>query len=234
MKLRVFLLFIVIAGIAKGQEDDVYRKTEPHKTDSVIKLSPYNRTQNYYTPFHQAIIDTSKKSNVSKIGVYVSAAFGSGNIAGIYPNLVALFSCSIAYKSHLFTLTRAGYGQLFYGGSQGEIIYQGSYVGLLFGESIRFKYAMVSLSAGLAYSNVQIYENYYYSIPPIVSYQGISLPIELKVFLHTRNGIGLGVHIAKNIITPIQDSPFYFGFGFVFGKYNKVKRTHNSNFGSWN
>jgi hypothetical protein len=90
---------------------------------------------------------------------------------------------------------------------------------------------MVSLSAGVAYANIIITDNIQ-GIPPIISYQGISVPIELKVLFHARNGIGLGVHIAKNIVAPYYNSSFYFGFAIVFGSWNTIKRTHTNNFGS--
>ena len=211
MKKLISVLFIFLFLKENAQSDSInYTKKE---------------FTNYYAPFHPTIQDTAGKSVVSKIGVYVSVAIGSGNILGIYPNPVALLSCSVAYKSHLFTLTRAGYGQLIYGGSEGETTFNANYIGLLYGQSMRFKYAMVSLSAGLAYSRILISDNLSW-IPPIVSYQGISFPVELKVFLHARNGIGLGIHVAKNIIFPYQNSPFYFGVAIVFGSWNTIKKTN--------
>jgi hypothetical protein len=104
---------------------------------------------------------------VGTLGVYISAAIGFGNVWS-YPGLASLLSISAAYKSHLITLTRAGYGQILYGGTQGETTYNGSYIGILYGQAIRFKYAMVSLSASVALTNILITENIPY-IPPIVS-----------------------------------------------------------------
>jgi|GEM_PF-6675212 len=216
MKCTVLLLLFSCA--LWGQVDDVYWKRETQKSDTLTGTSAYN----FYAPWHLTIKDTLRKSRVSKVGVYASMAIGYGNVAS-YENLAALFSCSVAYKSHLFTITRAGYGQLIYGGRQGETTYNGSYIGILYGQSIRYKYAMISLSAGVAYANIIITENLSW-VPPIVNYQGVSLPIELKVFFHARNGIGLGVHVAKNIVSPYNYSPFYFGGAIVFGAWNTVKR----------
>jgi hypothetical protein len=223
--MKYTVLFLLFTCVLCAQNDTIYFKRETQKLDTTVGAS----FDNYYAPWHPTIKDTLRKSVVSKVGVYASVAIGYGNVA-TYENLSALLSCSIAYKSHLFTFTRAGYGQLVYGGSQGETTYNGSYMGLLYGQSIRFKYAMVSLSAGVAYANIIITDNIPQK-PPIVNYQGVSVPIELKVLFYARNGIGLGVHVAKNIVAPYTNSPFYLGFALVFGKWNTVKRNYNRNFG---
>ena len=181
-----------------GQENDLSRKRETEKSDTTRIIS----FDNYFAPWHLTIKDTLKRSESSKVGIYVSAALGFGNVEMNHA-LAALFSCSVSYKSHLFTLTRAGYGDLLYGGTQGETTYNASYIGLLYGQSMRFKYAMVSLSAGVALANI-IITDHVPGIPLFVSYQGVSLPIELKVIFHARNGIGLGVHVAKNIVPPYK------------------------------
>jgi hypothetical protein len=178
---------------------------------------------NRYGPFHQTIKDTIRKKTVSTIGVYVSFGFGPANDFKM-DEITALISCSIAYKSHLFTFTRAGSGPILLGGRAGESFYRANYVGLLFGESVRFKYAMLSMSTGLAVAHT-----YVTWFPEVGNRQNnytldqlnISLPIELKAFLLASGGIGFGVHIATNIISPAKYSPFYFGISLVLGKWNK-------------
>ena len=178
---------------------------------------------NRYGPFHQTIKDTTKKKTVSTIGVYVSFGFGPANDFKMN-EIAALISCSIAYKSHLFTLTRAGSGPILLGGREGESFYKANYVGLLFGESVRFKHGMLSISTGVAVANTYVTwfpevgnrQNNY-----TLNQTSISLPIELKAFLLASGGIGLGVHVSTNIISPTKYSPFYFGVSLVFGKWNK-------------
>jgi hypothetical protein len=182
---------------------------------------------NYYASWHQNIKDTSHRT-VSNFGHYVSIGIGGGSSYGI-GGASALFSYSLAYKSHLFTLTRGGSSTLINGGSYNSVYYNANYFGFLYGESIRFKHAMISLSIGIASSNVTLRyldvnagsANTYVN-PSFTNI--VSFPIELKVFVYARNGIGFVIHSSKCLLSPSQFSPFYFGVCVVFGFWNKPKK----------
>ena len=209
MKTKIILLLIVIASIAKqsfGQSDS----TKQGKKSC----------ENYYAPWHETIRDTSCKT-VLNYGHYLSIGFGGGNnysIAGIS----FLASYSLAYKSHLFSLSYGhGNGWDIFGNSP---TYDANYLGLLVGESVRFKNLMLSISAGIAYSNISVDTvNANFSHRNIFNQQSISFPIEGKVFLHLYKEIGIGIYFSENIVTTIKYSPFSFGGSLVFGFWNKHK-----------
>ena len=179
---------------------------------------------NRYGPFHQTIKDTIKRT-VSDFGHYFSAGIGGGSDYGI-SGAISLLSYSMAYKSLLFSVTRGGGGTLLAGGADNSVFYRANYIGFLIGESVRFKHAMFSISAGIASSNIEVryldrnatVANHYIDS---VSTGVLSFPIELKVFLLARNGVGIGLHLSKNIVSPSKFSPFYFGISLVLGKWNK-------------
>ena len=180
----------------------------------------------FYAPGHETIKD-NVHNMVSLFGHYVSVGLGGSHAYGV-SGIDVLLSYSLAYKSHLFTLTHAGassFGVL--GGNQP--VYGSSYTGFLLGESVRFKHALISLSAGIASSFILLYYHDPNPNPPqanmMITYESpqkmLSVPVECKVFLLARNGIGIGLHISKNILSPYKYSPFYFGVSLVFGYWNK-------------
>ncbi len=182
---------------------------------------------NRYGPFHQELKDTTKRT-VSEFGHYFSAGVGAGKEYGI-GGAISLISYSFAFKSFLFSFTRGGGQTLFSGGGDNAVYYRANYFGVLIGESVRFKNAMISLSAGVASSNIEIrYQDVTSKTPnhyiDSVSRGIASFPIELKVFLLARNGIGYGIHLSKNIVSPYKFSPFYFGVCIVFGKWNNSRK----------
>ncbi|MHB8260324.1 MAG: hypothetical protein ACYDCN_05835 [Bacteroidia bacterium] len=215
MKTKITLLLIVITSIAKQS----YAQTDSTRHSE-------NIYGNYYAPFHQSIKDTTHRT-ISDFGCYISAGIGGGSAYGI-GGLSALLSASFAYKSLLFTVTRAG-GASMTDGSDKSVYYQANYLGFLIGESVRFKHVMISLSAGIASANIRLRyldvnamsANTY--VNP--SYGNIiSCPVELKIFIYARNGIGFGFHYSKNFLTPSQFSPYYYGICVVFGMWNKPKK----------
>jgi hypothetical protein len=132
-------------------------------------------------------------------------------------------SCALAYKSHSFSWTLVGFGN----DSDHPSYIQGGYYGFLYGESIRAQNLFLSLSTGVAYSSMTLKYPSQNSLNGLdmtrFDRQGYSFPIELKLFLLARNGIGLGIHLSKNIISPLNFSPFCWGVSIVFGVWNKPR-----------
>ena len=185
----------------------------------------HGQSDNYYAPFHSKIKDTTHIT-VSKFGHYISFGIGSAsdnNIGGEYVRV----SYSLAYKSHVLSLTHLGYGLFSYGGSDRQPYVGGNYNGFLLGESIRAKNLFFSLSAGIANSNTDLKyrstDGSGYAGMTRFDRQGISFPIELKLFILARNGIGFGFDISQNIISPTNFSPFFVGASIVFGGWNKAR-----------
>lgn len=183
--------------------------------------------ENRYGPFHRIIKDNANKT-ISKVGVYLSA--GSG-LSGDYQivGFSSLYSFSVAYKSHLFTITQAN-SVTNNGGRDADQIQKTNYIGLLVGESVRYKHAMVSISSGVALSNVYINSNWmpFQNNYDYKKQDVFSVPIEFKAFWLANNYIGVGTHISKNIIpAAAQFSPFYFGFSIVTGFWNIPKKLVN-------
>jgi hypothetical protein len=188
-----------------------------------ITESLSTRLDNRYGPFHQTIKDTTKRT-LSNFGHYFSVGLGSGNDYGI-GGVISLISYSLAYKSLLFSLTRGGGGSIFVGGGDNSVYYNANYIGFLIGESVRFKHAMFSISAGIASSNIEVrYLDINANVPnhyiDSVRTGIVSIPIEIKVFFLARKGIGIGLHLSKNLVSPAKFSPFCFGVSLVFGKWN--------------
>jgi hypothetical protein len=232
----VILLLILIASVAKqsyGQNDST------------------KQAKNYYAPWNQTIKDTSKW-NVSKFGIYLSSGFGYPHdykYGGLMPlqdiistyhitkfngyygsgGVAKLSRFSFAYKSHLLSITN---GQSYAGTySPTPYSYSSSYYGLLVGESVRFKHLIISLSAGIAHTNLFIQGIPFYNTHTLIgdlfhhTYVDVftSFPIELKAFYLARNGIGVGVHISENIVPYPKYTPFSACVSVVFGFWNKPK-----------
>jgi len=180
------------------------------------------RFDNRYGPVHQTIKDTTKRT-VSDFGHYFSIGIG---VANEYKSagFCGMVSYSLAYKSHLFSVTAAQSEIGLRNSADGG--YKANYIGALVGESIRLKHILFSLSVGLACNDILIVDPslYKYSVSSGVVYSnnyGISCPIELKAFFLTRGGLGIGLHLTENIVTTPKYSPFYVGVCVVLGKWNK-------------
>ncbi|MHB8258982.1 MAG: hypothetical protein ACYDCN_03035 [Bacteroidia bacterium] len=212
-KYYIILLLIVIASIAKQSYA---------QTDSTKKT--LNRFDNYYAPWHRTINDTSKW-NVSKFGHYFSVGFGIESVNGIAGSSI-IASYSLAYKSHLFSLIgNGGAGGNLLLLNTNEPAYTLQNIGLLFGESLRYKHLILSLSAGIAHTSIFYFYGRFVQGEEIYFVKsGISFPIELKALLLARNGVGIGIYISESIATTTKYSPFSFGGYLVFGKWNKHKK----------
>lgn len=197
-----------------------------HLTDSTKHL--LRISDNHYGPFHEIIKDTSRQS-VSTFGHYISFGLGetkNDNLKG----LNRLFSYSIAYKSHLLSFTFCDNKHLAYNSAQPY--YKANYIGLLIGESIRYKYLFCSISVGGAYSTIFIsdpklitYNNTSgYSQTNNLSQNAITIPVEIKLFFHIKNGAGIGAHFSENILAPSKYSSYYIGLSIVTGYWNKLKK----------
>lgn len=111
-------------------------------------------------------------------------------------------------------------------GSDRDINFTANYLGFLVGEAVRFKNAMLSLSTGIANSNIELSYPLNQSSPlsnrvNYYLYKAVSIPVELKCFVLAHNGVGFGVHASKNFLSPSKYSPFFLGFSLVFGAWNK-------------
>lgn len=210
MRFILFCLLTLLFVFARGQESDTVWINKGWGASYEKKV---NETTNYYT-----------KKTVSTFGHYGSMGYGGGRVKGLAGvSLVA--SYSLAYKSHLITLT---YNVVSHNvnSSSHEPYYFTQYNGLLFGEALRYKHLMFSLSAGVAYSAVNYQYQYIYPIGGHNYFvqNGISFPIELKALLLARNGVGIGLYVSENIITTPKYSPFSFGGYYVFGHWNNRKK----------
>jgi len=206
----IILLLIVIASITKqsyGQWDSTKQTKKSF--------------ENYYAPWHRTINDTAKW-NVSKFGHYFSLGAGVQH-DNIFGGFGILSSYSLAYKSHLLSVSYGGGGQSVRTSAGSG--YGGNSLSFLVGESVRFKHFMLSLSVGIASTYIWVIEPVFQKYGFLYEKdRGITLPIEFKAFYLARNGIGIGLHITENIISPTKYSPFYFGGSLVFGKWNKRKK----------
>lgn len=191
--------------------------------------------KDYYAPWHEKINDTLN-GYVSEIGIYLSGAIGTGSSHNLpdTPNLLrfgALGNLSIAYKSHMFTITAGACGFLSEM-KEGEPYLNTNHIGILYGECIRLRHLLFSVSAGIAISNVKYTSNYQnssfstmYPSPYSVEFNQlcVSFPIEYKLLGLTHNGVGFGLHMSYNLNTYSQYSMFYFGYSIAFGAWNKVR-----------
>ena len=196
-----------------------------------------SRFDNYYASWHQNIKDTTLSRKLSPFAVYLSAGIGTGHIAQTI-NFADLLNLTLAYKSHIISLSTAYNGYLLHGESEpGSSPYVWSgYHGVTVGEAIRLKSLLFSATIGVASSYVQFY-TYYWSGARLAQQYSIninkvvSMPIEFKLFYTAPfNGIGVGVFVCENILTLHQFSAlspydsFYFGFSIVTGYWNKHKK----------
>jgi hypothetical protein len=175
--------------------------------------------------------DSSDKNSfynlVSKIGHYGSCGVGRGHVGAISEGLGYTLSYSLAYKSHLFSLTRYGATSL---GENMGYNYKAGYTGLLAGESFRLEHLMASVSIGIAYSRTTVAYPISYPSPAFqnkYNRYGISYPIEIKIFFLTYNVFGVGVHITNNIVPVTKYSPLLFSFSLVWGQWNKPGQRNN-------
>ena len=234
--MRPFLVCLLVLGVvfARGQAQDTLSGLEILYKQSQIKEEGIKHERlkltNYYGPFHQTIKDSSVKT-ISDIGVYLSG--GIGNLAdNIVSCWAGMFSGSLAYKSHLLSITyNAGKGNgeiKYWPATYYATLYKETCYGFMVGECIRYKHGMLSLSTGIAFSGSSFSSTIpsnYYNIEPNYNRQGkISLPIELKVFLLAYNGVGLGLHFTEVIIFQQKNTPIYFGLCMVTGFWNKPKK----------
>jgi len=209
-------------------------------TDSIKRHAIF--PDNHYGPFHRTIKDTAQKT-VTTFGHYFSIGTGIeheygygglgllavlGNSKGYSSNgQVMLASYSLAYKSHLLTVT-GGFNEFGMNNSYTSG-YRTNYISCLIGESIRYKHLMVSLSVGIASTSNIIYDInlYKFGANNGVIYstedRNITIPVELKAFLLARNGVGIGIHLSENLNFPTKYSPFSACLSVVTGFWNKPK-----------
>jgi hypothetical protein len=135
-----------------------------------------------------------------------------------------LISYSLVYKSHVFSAT-FGHSEVARARLFLDPGYEGHNMNLLAGESLRYKYFMLSLCTGLSYSHLQIFNPTINLVRAYYFEDGkIAIPVELKIFILARNGIGIGLHVAENIMPQLKYSTFYTGFTIVAGYWNKTKK----------
>ncbi len=169
--------------------------------------------------------DTSRPSpqndtlSVGKFGTYVSLGIGLSR-ANEIPGAIAMFGLSLAYKTTLFSFSRAGGGTIHnYVGGKDEF-YETDYTALLLGKAYRSKHTLISFSGGLAYTNIEVdHGRMPYNLPYDES-GIISIPLEFNFFLLAGNALGIGVHVSKDLVPKLEFSPFYLCFSLVGGVWN--------------
>jgi hypothetical protein len=163
-----------------------------------------------------------KDSTYSPSGIYVSGGIGLSNIKDMN-GFGVLLSASFAHESQLLSLTYMGCTTIDLGGLGNNRDYmRGNYLGILFGEAARGENGMLSVSAGIATSEIT-YSTLRQASPTggfydSHNYSGISCPIEIKGFLLAYNVIGIGFHYSLNL-TPGY-CPSTFTICLVFGAWN--------------
>ncbi len=157
----------------------------------------------YYSPGKPLEPDTSK-SSVRKFGIYFSNGFGVSGIRSLPDNvsdltiLGLIVSNTFAYKSHLATITFTAGSSTFTGATERESYFSNSYLAFLIGESLRFKYSLISLSVGVASSEMSYRNVIDMHHSDSYNNKGVSFPVELKLFILAKHGIGFGVHLYNN------------------------------------
>jgi hypothetical protein len=182
------------------------------------------------TSSDSSLTDSSsiKPDSVSTFGHYLSLGIGWSKDYGIRePGL--LFSYSLAYKNHLFTYTHAAATPIsFYNAP--NLYYYSNYSAILVGESFRTEHSLLSLSAGIAYTNIDLVyttmkgDLSWINPAYITSYRHsgfISFPVECKAFVLAHNIVGIGIHVSYDFVPDLRFSPYYVGFCLVVGQWNK-------------
>jgi hypothetical protein len=177
---------------------------------------------NYYSHGHNKIND-SLHQTVSKFGLYASAGIGiRGGETAI--DATQHYSLSLARNCFLFSISESLINSLGISGSSKEEILEMNNTCFLAGISKRRKYSLASISTGLAVTNYYFQEGIDYSSPhpPLtINYKNkLSVPVEIKLLLLARNGIGIGLVIAKNFGVNLF-APACFNFSIVSGKWNR-------------
>lgn len=209
--MRFFLLCILCLLVtSKGQS----------QSDLSWHTQEFNIPQNRYGPFHQRIKDTADKT-VSDIGHYGSLGLGESTYGPCM-----LLSYSLAYKSHIVTITGAGanYYSDYYNQKQA------AYIGLLVGESLRTERLLFSVSAGIAdtYINYTDLLSTHYAVNTFFYRpNNFSFPVEMKLlFLTSKSHVGWGFHFSGDALCLSQYisvsyfSPYFFSVCFVAGRWN--------------
>ncbi len=171
--------------------------------------------------------DTTNKT-ISKFGNYVSFGVGMSRDYGI-GGVDILFSYSFAFKNHIFSYTHAGATSISFFNAPNQY-YSSNYHALLAGQALRARNLLLSFSAGIAYTNMNLEYTTHTGahIDPIYItryYQKgfLSVPVEFKAFLLTYNAIGIGLHFSYDFVPHIQFSPLYSGVCVVIGRWNKPR-----------
>ncbi len=167
----------------------------------------------------------SARSSVRKFGFYLSNGIGFSKINSL-PSEVAeldiigiILSGSLAYKSHTASLTYTRGGSTFSGVGTRDNYFSNSYYAFLIGESLRFKYSLISFNIGIANSELKYRHviDLYHS--DSYNRMGISFPIELKLYFLAKHGIGFGLHLYRNLDKYYSTS--FISASIVTGIWNK-------------
>ncbi len=219
-------------------------KTPTYKSNYVnIKDAIRNAhlNDNYYASWHQKTRDTSSLQTVSKGAFYLFGGFGVGGEPNIKkPNrkssstntnsgFGSIIGCSVAYKSHLITFDRVGvrtvYTPLTGEKYEGDKIYKSNYTGALFGECVRTKHFLISLSAGVASTTIyKAHLSSSYNEEIDLNKQFVSIPVEFKFNWLSHNGVGAGFQISYNIVPSTPYSGLYLHTNIVLGVWNKMQQ----------
>jgi hypothetical protein len=178
-----------------------------------------------YYPLKRTGTADSNNISVSKYGHYFTLGLGKG-ILSTLPLKVSGLSVlsfiagySLAYKSHVVTFIYEVTGSPLSGGGDYESSYYESHFGILLGQSLRTRNFFASINAGIASSELNFINVIDFHSMFVYDQKGIAFPLELKLFLLSKNAIGFGINAGKCFGKDY--SPSYLNLCLVFGVWNK-------------
>jgi hypothetical protein len=177
---------------------------------------------NYYSFFHWKIKDSLNRT-ITKNSYFFAAGLGSIRVRDMR-GLSGILNFSYAYKSLVVSITKCGGSGAFFYPEEKDWI-KSDYSAFLIGTGCRTESIFVSLSSGLALTNLR-FEQLHNGLPPSLSYSHnyysnfISFPVELRANFLAWNFIGGAINISKDFIPKSINSPIYICCSIVFGYWN--------------
>lgn len=184
---------------------------------------------NYHVPkTEQKPLQDSTIFVANKWSSFVSVGVGKGYCGAASANGFA-GTVSLAYKSHLFSLSGGGV-YIPSGKIINEINYfEFGYMGFLFGEKIQYKHLYASFSAGVGYANLGYTVTDLKTLKSQYLKSGVSIPIEVKLFALSYKGVGVGLGVSKNFVINSKYAPLMITATFVLGNWASKKQTTSLN-----
>ncbi len=185
----------------------------------LFKLNAQVTDDVYYSNPNPNVKDTSSNS-VAKIGHYISLGLGIGGGASL--DLIgSTLSYSLAIKSHLISISNLSCSSSFSGVSSNDYYYSNKYFAIMFGEAFREKHILLSLSAGIGFSQLNYMMPVHNKPHEEYNENGYSIPIQIRFYFLAYNGIGIGLNFNKNFTNKYSSS--LTSLSIVFGLWNEEK-----------